>query len=290
MKEELFPATKKAKVSVKEGDKVKKGDVLVVKYSGDELKAHSPGVVRIEKKGVVLVYEEPDALEIPVPTNYRLHIKDGDEVERGQIMTEGQLNLQDLFRLKGQGAVMRYLLKEVLSIYASQGQKLNAKHIEIIVRQMFSRVFVQDVGDTELLPGQIIEQSRAEVQNDKASSEKGETATLKPLFMGITKVALSTESFLSAASFMETTRVLVNAAVTGKLDTLSGLKENVIIGRLTPAGTGFGASLSHELETEVEDIFENRARQRAAEIAATEEAEHESGTEPLPELEDKKTT
>lgn len=270
VKEELFPATKKAKITVKDGDAVKKGDVLVVKYAGDELKAHSAGTVKLDPKGVVLVYEEEDALEVPVPPNYRLIVKDGDEVERGEIMTEGQLNLQDLFRLKGQAAVMRYLLKEVLGIYASQGQKLNAKHIEIIVRQMFSRVFVDDVGGTELLPGQIIERSRAGVENDRATSEKGEPAILQPLFMGITKVALSTESFLSAASFMETTRVLVNAAVTGKMDTLDGLKENVIIGRLTPAGTGFGAALSSELETEVENIFEDRARQRAAEIAATE--------------------
>jgi len=267
VKEELFPATKKATIKVKEGDTVKKGDVLVVKYSGDELKAHTPGTVRLDKKGVILIFEEADALEVPVPSNYRIHVKDGDEVERGQIMTEGQLNLQELFRLKGQGAVMRYLLKEVLGIYASQGQKLNAKHIEIIVRQMFSRVFVQDVGDTDLLPGQIIERSRADVENKRTLEKKGESASLKPLFMGITKVALSTESFLSAASFMETTRVLVNAAVTGKLDTLDGLKENVIIGRLTPSGTGFVAALSAKLETEVEDIFEERARQRAAEIA-----------------------
>ncbi len=273
VKEELFPATKKAKINVKDGDAVKKGDVLVVKYSGDELKAHTDGTVKLDDKGVILIFEEADALEMPVPPNYRLIVKDGDEVERGEIMTEGQLNLQDLFRLKGQAAVMRYLLKEVLGIYASQGQKLNAKHIEIIVRQMFSRVFVDDVGGTELLPGQIIERSRAGVENDRVSAGKGEPARLQALFMGITKVALSTESFLSAASFMETTRVLVNAAVTGKMDTLDGLKENVIIGRLTPAGTGFGAALSSELETDVENIFEDRARQRAAEIVASDSME-----------------
>ena len=112
-----------------------------------------------------------------------------------------------------------------------------------MVRQMFSRIYVRDAGDTDLLPGQVVEKSRADVENERVLAIKGAVpATVTPLFMGITKVALSTESFLSAASFMETARVLINAAVTGKVDRLEGLKENVIIGRLTPAGTGFLAS------------------------------------------------
>jgi DNA-directed RNA polymerase subunit beta' len=140
----------------------------------------------------------------------------------------------------------------VLAIYASQGQKLNAKHIEVIVRQMFSRVYVKDAGETELLPGQIVDRYRAEEENEQLGTKgKVTQADLQPLFMGITKVALSTESFLSAASFMETARVLINAAVTGKIDRLEGLKENVIIGRLTPAGTGFGVNPA-ELEREYE--------------------------------------
>ncbi|MBU0540397.1 DNA-directed RNA polymerase subunit beta', partial [Patescibacteria group bacterium] len=144
------------------------------------------------------------------------------------------------FRLKGRDAVMRYLLREILYIYASQGQKLNAKHIEIIVRQMFSRSYVKDAGETILLPGEVVEKLRAEAENERAESENLQPAELEDLFMGITKVSLTTESFLSAASFQETAKVLINAAITGKTDKLEGLKENVIIGRLIPAGTGFG--------------------------------------------------
>jgi DNA-directed RNA polymerase subunit beta' len=116
---------------------------------------------------------------------------------------------------------------------------VNAKHIEVIVRQMFSRVYVKDSGDTDLLPGQVIEKPRADQENERVVTAGKAPAIMDSLFMGITKVALSTESFLSAASFMETARVLINAAVTGKVDRLEGLKENVIIGRLTPTGTGF---------------------------------------------------
>jgi DNA-directed RNA polymerase subunit beta' len=155
-----------------------------------------------------------------VPSGYSIFVKDGQEVEVGHVLTEGQYELQELFRLRDQDAVMRYLLKEVLAIYASQGQKLNAKHIEVIIRQMFLRVLVKDAGDTELLPGQIVDRYRAETENKRILElGKGEVATdSSRLFMGITKVALSTESFLSAASFMETARVLIDAAVNGKID------------------------------------------------------------------------
>lgn len=148
-------------------------------------------------------------------------------------------------------------------MYASQGQKLNAKHIEVIVRQMFSRVYVRDSGETDLLPGQVIERARADVENARIEAIKGVPAQAVPLFLGITKVALSTESFLSAASFMETARVLINAAVTGKVDRLEGLKENVIIGRLSPTGTGFGTY--HGSEAAMENMgMTQEARNNAA--------------------------
>jgi DNA-directed RNA polymerase subunit beta' len=241
VREESFRFTKKDVVKVKDGDKVKEGQALIVRGNGEEITASHKGVVTVSKDHVKFVFEAPALAEHLIPSGLHILVKDGQEVQSGDQLTEGQFDLQELFRLKGHDAVMRYLLKEVLSIYASQGQKLNAKHIEIIVRQMFSRVYVKSPGSTELLPGQVVERARADVEQDRIAKAKGQVADLESLLMGITKVALSTESFLSAASFMETAKVLINAAITGKIDRLEGLKENVIIGRLTPAGTGFRA-------------------------------------------------
>ena len=139
----------------------------------------------------------------------------------------------------GREAVQRYITKQIQEIYASQGEGINEKHIEVIVRQMLSRVRVLDPADTDLLPGDIVEEDLFEQANRDAKKRGGKPAKAEKMITGITKVALSTESFLSAASFQETTRVLINAAVTGREDRLKGPKENVIIGRLIPAGTGF---------------------------------------------------
>ena len=251
MGEKSFPFTKKDTVKVEDGDKVKAGQTLVVYANGEEAVAEVKGTVKLGKKEVVLTYEAQAVAEHEIPAGYHIIVKDGDEVQAGDSLTEGQLDLQDLFRHKGQDAVMQYILKEVLAVYLSQGQKLSSKHVELIIRQMFSRVYVREAGDTDLLPGQVIEKTRAEAEMERAqkASKMGE-AVLEPLFMGITKVALSTESFLSAASFMETARVLINAAVTGKVDSLEGLKENVIIGRLSPTGTGFEGHQFNELAEE----------------------------------------
>ncbi len=239
---------KEDKVKVKDGGKVKEGDVLVVRRDGTEILSEHTGTARLEPKKVFVVWEGPAVTEYPVPPGFSVFVKDGDEVQPGDQLTEGHLDLLQLFRLKGKSAVMRYLLREVLGIYSSQGQKINGKHIEVIVRQMFSRVYVKDAGETDLLPGEVVEKTRAEAENQTVSENGATPAELEPLFLGVTKVSLSTESFLSAASFQETARVLINAAVTGKIDHLEGLKENVIIGRLIPAGTGFGAYGEEELE------------------------------------------
>mgnify|MGYP003980268219 FL=1 len=130
-------------------------------------------------------------------------------------------------------------MREIQAIYAGQGQRLNDKHIEIIIKQMFSRMYVEDPGDTDLLPGETVEKAQFLIANAQAKKEKKKVAQARELFLGISKVSLSTQSLLSAASFQETARVLINAAVTGKIDYLEGLKENVIIGRLIPVGTGF---------------------------------------------------
>ena len=174
----------------------------------------------------------------------------------GDALTEGHIELQALFKYKGKEAVEEYILKEILGVYASQGQKLNSKHLEVIVRQMFSRVRIIDPGDTDLLPGEIVEKTTLFDEEQRNKVGKGKLAEFEELFLGITKVSLSTESWLSAASFQETARVLINAAVTGKVDRLSGLKENVIIGRLIPSGTGYGATFEDEEEEfeEEEDV------------------------------------
>jgi DNA-directed RNA polymerase subunit beta' len=139
--------------------------------------------------------------------------------------------------------VQRYILEEVQNIYSSQGQKVNDKHVELIIRQMFSRVYVEDAGDTELLPGEIVEKAQLEIGNRQTKKTGGKLAIGRELLLGVSRVALSTQSFLSAASFQETARVLINTATTGKIDYLDGLKENVIIGRLIPVGTGY-----HQIE------------------------------------------
>ncbi len=177
--------------------------------------------------------------EYQVPVNVTLKVKEGDLVAVGTVLSEGHIDLRKLFTVMGQEAVHRYIIREIEEIYAAQGEGINDKHIEVIIRQMLSRIRVTDPGDTILLPGDIVEKDQFEEANEEVLNKKGQQAAGESMVLGITKVALSTESFLSAASFMETARVLINAAVQGKEDRLRGLKENVIIGRLIPAGTGY---------------------------------------------------
>jgi DNA-directed RNA polymerase subunit beta' len=267
MEEEKYTIGKTAKKQVEEGDKVKAGQLLAIKAKGAEVLSDYTGVVTYKKEGTVSVIHEMDKVrEYIIPPGYSLYVKDGDEVQSGDALTDGHLDLQLLFTHKGQDAVQKYLSKEILFIYSSQGQKLNNKHIEIIIRQMFSRVRVLDAGDTDLLPGEIIEKATFLNAND-ALGKGQKVAEAQALFLGITKVSLSTDSWLSSASFQETARVLINAAVTGKVDRLEGLKENVIIGRLIPSGTGFhergidelGAKPVEEVEEIEEEVVEAEA-------------------------------
>ncbi|MFH1789937.1 MAG: DNA-directed RNA polymerase subunit beta' [bacterium] len=240
MDEMKIKFTKSDEVMVKEGDSVKKNQVLLVRgSSGEEIKSSYSGTIKLIRNNIVLSYEGPHVRDYIIPMGYKILVKEGDVATKGQRMTDGSINLHQLFELKGKDAVQRYILEEVQNIYSSQGQKVNDKHVELIIRQMFSRVYVEDVGDTDLLPGEVVEKSQLDISNRLARKAKDKQATARELFMGISRVALSTQSFLSAASFQETARVLINTAITGKIDYLSGLKENVIIGRLIPAGTGF---------------------------------------------------
>ncbi|MFA7314406.1 MAG: DNA-directed RNA polymerase subunit beta' [Candidatus Magasanikbacteria bacterium] len=237
--EMIFEINKEDDVKVADGQKIKKGDKIVIRGgSGEEMKALYPGVIRVDGDNLVLIYDGKTTKEYVIPVGYKLWVTDSEQVEKGDQLTEGAIDLKELFELKGQDAVKRYVLAEIQEIYASQGQRLNDKHIEIIIKQMFSRVFVEDPGDTDLLPGEIVEKSQLIIANRQAKKDGVKLAKAREMLMGISKISLTTQSFLSAASFQETSRVLVSAAITGKIDYLEGLKENVIIGRLISAGTG----------------------------------------------------
>jgi DNA-directed RNA polymerase subunit beta' len=211
------------------------------KPKGQAIIAETGGVVSItESKGVrrIVVTSKNDERAYPVPFGVRLRVANGAEVEPGDQLTEGSINPHDILRIKGLQDLQGYLVQEIQSVYRSQGVDINDKHIEIIVRQMLRRVKVEEAGDTEFLPGELVDKFAFEEENARIMAEGGEPAKARPALLGITKASLATESFLSAASFQETARVLTDAATRGKIDPLIGLKENVIIGKLIPAGTG----------------------------------------------------
>jgi DNA-directed RNA polymerase subunit beta' len=185
--------------------------------------------------GISIVYEATEEREYAVPGNARIRVQDGDQVQAGQQLTEGQMNPQDILRILGPEAVQMYLVLEVQKVYHTQGVTINDKHIETIVRQMLRKVQVDMPGDTDLLPGELVDRFTYEEENSRVLAEGGEPATAVPVLLGVTKASLSTSSFLAAASFQETTRVLTEAAISGQVDRLLGLKENVIIGKLIPA-------------------------------------------------------
>ncbi|MGN6431077.1 MAG: DNA-directed RNA polymerase subunit beta' [Gaiellaceae bacterium] len=186
----------------------------------------------------ILVEGEEEPVSYQLPRRTRVLVADGQVVEPGDALHEGSLNPADLLRLKGETATELYLVQEVQKVYKSQGVDIHDKHIELIVRQMLKKVRVESAGDTDLLPGQLVDKVVLDRENARVKKEKKEQATWEPLILGITKASLATESFLSAASFQETTKVLTDASIEGKVDRLLGLKENVIIGKLIPAATG----------------------------------------------------
>jgi DNA-directed RNA polymerase subunit beta' len=202
-----------------------------------------------------------------VPLNTSLEVANGDSVVAGQQLTEGHLNVQELFAQAGIRSVQRYILREVQQVYGIQGETINDKHLEIIVRQMLSRVRVRDVGDTDLPPGRVVELQLFQKANKKAEEESKQPAIGERLLLGITKVSLTTNSWLAAASFMETARTLIDAAVTGKEDMLRGLKENVIIGRLIPVGTGYRGDTRLVQETKAAVAVEAPAQAFTPEVS-----------------------
>ena len=248
------------KLVVREGSNVKVGDVIA---AGDDgiapIVAPFDGVVEASNDMLIIAANASSPVRYEIPTNAKLVIAPGDRVEAGDRLTTGSLNLQDLMRLKGTQATQRYIINEILRIYAAQGQDVADKHLEIIVRQMFSRVKIEESGDSSFVTGDIVSKAAVVDENKRLANEGKELISYKQLLLGITKVSIWSDSFLSAASFQDTTRVLINAATSGRVDKLHGLKENVIIGRKIPVGTGAVKKVDQQIEEDMDliDNFDN---------------------------------
>ena len=211
------------------------------------------GKVKIKetkKKKEVIVTSNEDSRTYTIPFGSKMKVKDGDMVEVGDPFIEGSINPSEILELKGPEGVFEYLTSEVQKVYRNQGVDINDKHVEVIGRQMLKKVRVEDNGDTHMFPGSLVDMYEFEDINNEAIAEGKRPATGKRVLLGITKASLATDSFLSAASFQETTRVLTEAAIKGKVDDLVGLKENVIIGKLIPAGTGMKKYQDLHINTE----------------------------------------
>jgi DNA-directed RNA polymerase subunit beta' len=190
------------------------------------------------KRKVVITPEIGEEKEYLIPKGKHVSVQEGDKIRAGEALMDGVQNPHDLLMIKGEKELARYLVDEVQEVYRLQGVKINDKHMEVIVRQMLRRVKISEPGDTAFIADEQVERHRFQEENQRVVAAGGRPATGEPILLGITKASLSTQSFISAASFQETTRVLTEASLAGKVDYLRGLKENVIMGRLIPAGTG----------------------------------------------------
>jgi DNA-directed RNA polymerase subunit beta' len=197
------------------------------------------GVVKGQRKIMILPEDGGEPREYSLPRGVHVNVQEGDRVRAGEQLMDGPSNPHDILAVLGEKELQRYLVNEIQEVYRLQGVNINDKHIEVITRQMMRWVRIEDVGDTEFLNDDIVDRFRFLEENERVIGEGGVPAKGRPMLLGITKASLSTDSFISAASFQETTRVLTEASISGKVDHLRGLKENVTMGRLIPAGTGF---------------------------------------------------
>jgi len=225
---------------VKDGDIVKARQAIAVATEKKAIRAGFTGKVKISDKKIIVTSTQKATITYPTSSRANLKVEDGDQVKRGQELTEGHLDLEMSSKLRGKLLTQKYIIRSIQEIYASQGQTINDKHIEIIVREMFSKVKIKDPGDSRYIIGQLVDEMEVEKANTALKEKGKKQALVEEQVMGITRVALKTDSFLSAASFQETTSVLIDAATRGAIDRLQGLKENVIIGKLIPAGTALG--------------------------------------------------
>jgi DNA-directed RNA polymerase subunit beta' len=241
---------KGAEVLVAAGDLVHAGQPIARVEGSPDVVADVDGFIAKTGDGWVVRAEDIVPREYAIPHNARLLVEDAQQVRAGDAITDGPINPQEYLDTRGRDAVQRYLVKEVQKVYRSQGVTINDKHIEIIVRQMLRKVRIDQPGDSELLPTELIDRLDFEEVNNRVLAEGGEPATAQTVLLGVTKASLNTSSFLAAASFQETTRVLTEAAINGAKDHLIGLKENVIIGKLIPAGSGAPANIAARKERE----------------------------------------
>jgi DNA-directed RNA polymerase subunit beta' len=225
-------------IGVKDEDEVESGTVLATQ---DEavIKAQHAGRVRIADNIVIVSYEVKESEEYDIPTTSRLIVNEGDKVEAGQPLTEGSLNPHTILRIKGRDACQQYLMREIQQVYRTQGQNINDKHFEVIIHKMLGKVQVIRPGDSNYLPQDLVNRLEIRRVNEELVAEGKKPARYVEVLLGITKAALETDSFLSASSFQHTIKVLSAAAVASREDPLFGLKENIMIGKLIPAGTGF---------------------------------------------------
>ena len=242
------------------------------------------GEVSKGQRKVFVVGDDGTEREYSVPRGVHINVQEGERVRAGEPLMDGPLNPHDILAVLGEKELQGYLVNEIQEVYRLQGVTISDKHIEVIVRQMMRWVKVEDVGDTQFLLEEVVDRFRFREENEKAISDGGKPATSRPLLLGITKASLSTDSFISAASFQETTRVLTEAAISGKLDHLRGLKENVIVGRLIPAGTGMeyyrNVRLAPELEEQAQKVQEEITREYEEAERALELMRHEGENEP----------
>jgi DNA-directed RNA polymerase subunit beta' len=259
------------------GDLVDAGQVVArATAGGSDATAPVKGFLVRADDGLVVRAEDVVEREYPIPHSARILVENGAEIRAGDPITDGPINPQEYLDTRGKDAVQRYLVKEVQKVYRSQGVTINDKHIEIIVRQMLRKVRIDQPGDVDLLPTELVDRLEFEAANNRVLAEGGEPATAQTVLLGVTKASLNTSSFLAAASFQETTRVLTEAAINGAKDHLIGLKENVIIGKLIPAGTGAPANIAARKERD----------RRAALEALAGEALDETGADYNPFLEE----
>ncbi|MDQ3560755.1 MAG: DNA-directed RNA polymerase subunit beta', partial [Pseudomonadota bacterium] len=211
--------------------------------------------------------EGAEPVEYLIPKGRPFHLQEGDTIEKGDFILDGLPAPHDILSIKGVAELAAYLVNEIQEVYRLQGVLINDKHIEVIVRQMLQKVEVTNAGGSDLIAGEQIDRLELDDLNEKLREEGSEEATAVPVLLGITKASLQTRSFISAASFQETTRVLTDAAVNGKTDTLEGLKENVIVGRLIPAGTGGTMSRLRQVAHKRDELILEEERKRAAAAA-----------------------
>jgi len=253
-----YELEKRWRKRVKDEDKVEEGDVLASLDADNKLTAKNSGRVRIEDRTIIVSYEIKEEKYYEIPSNARLAVEEGEMVEPAQRLTEGSLNTHDILRISGRQACQQYMLSEVQKVYRSQGQSIHDKHFEIVIAKMMSRVNVTDSGDSDTLPRELSNRIAVMKENEELLQEGKRPLKYNDVLLGITKAALNTDSFLSAASFQHTIKILTQAAVNRDEDPLFGLKENVIIGKLIPAGTGFQRGpFAPEDELTAEELDEN---------------------------------